>query len=765
MTKIAACLIVGDSWDEGEVKQMLSSLEENSVDAVFINYNGTKGKLNWQKYTTLPIVYEKFEWEDDFALARQQSFSLVPRDQYDWILWIDTDDVLKFKDGETFDTLIDSLDEYTEGVFLRYAYAVDKDSGIVVVEQWRERLLSTAGEWKWQFPIHEVCKAPPGTQFARRDQCFIEHLRQTGDARGARDRNRRIIAKARAAYPDEPRFAFYFASETLAEADGTEQGPEKTALIDAAILGFQEYRMMVNEISDDVYLATSRIADLYRMKGSYSEALEADMECIAIYPDWPDGYVGGAKSCLELGQWSRMKSFAYMATKCAKPSTSASIEPMMAGFTPLFLLGIANEELGNYDEAIQNLAEAQEIWDPPEDIIGKKLAEIVEKRDTGVQPDDKSERKRLRGTKPEKSICFFTEPLPFVWHPKEDAGAGAERCVMELAPRFAADGWRTVVFGTPGQNRGEYEGVEYWRTDEYLPSEKFTVFLSSRALSPYQADVQADLKLLWMHDVNNGPGIEGYIDRIDQVIGLTKWHAAHLSKLYSVPSAKLSVVPNGVNLERFPVSAWDKQTNRLIWSSSPDRGLDVLLGMWPIMREMYSDIELHIYYGWDIIDKIIAEHRKNGRQLVGLENFRHKCLSQIEILGGEEGGIYQHGRVGQTELAAEQAKSLIWPYPTSFMETFCITAVEMQLAGVIPVASDLAALKETVAPVYNGISGWPLNRDFQQRWLSLFSATMDTNEEERGEARELARDYVSEFTWEKAYSKWNNLFTDLGVTV
>ena len=67
--KVAACIIAGDQWNEKEVKNLLTSLEGH-ISGIFVNYNGKKKTLPWQKWTTIPIVYKKHEWEDDFALAR-----------------------------------------------------------------------------------------------------------------------------------------------------------------------------------------------------------------------------------------------------------------------------------------------------------------------------------------------------------------------------------------------------------------------------------------------------------------------------------------------------------------------------------------------------------------------------------------------------------------------------------------------------------------------------------------------------------------------
>jgi glycosyltransferase involved in cell wall biosynthesis/tetratricopeptide (TPR) repeat protein len=759
--KVAVSIITGDKYKEEEIEKLLKSLEPH-FHGVFVNYNGDNEELDWQKFTNLPVVWKKFKWEDDFALARNQALSLIPVDEFDWWMWIDTDDIFVAEEG-ALQEIFDSLDEYTEGIFLRYAYAVEPETNIVVVEQWRERIMSTKADWRWVFPIHEVCKSVSGAQFAKRDQAFIEHQRKSGEERGARDRNRRIITKALKENPDEPRFHFYFAGEAMAEADTLPPGLERNANIETAIMEYRKFREIINDLSDDVYLATCRIAELNRMKRDYSAALEADLECIAIYPDWPDGYVGAAKSCLELADWPRMKAFADMATKCSKPSTAASIEPMMASFTPLFLRAIANEELGNIDQALDDYKAAQKHWSPTSGDLEKKI-EFLENLIKDKPGEERWHlRNKLRGTKKEKSICFFTQPIPDIWHPvtlEQNGAGGAETCIMKLAPMFQADGWRTVVFGTPGSYRGVHEGVEYWNSEEFLPTEEFTVFVSSRSYVPFEHNLRSKANFLWLHDVNIGNVDVNTINKADAVFGLTNWHAEHIQKLYKLNKNKIKVVPNGVDFSRFPVENWkEKNKKRVIYSSSPDRGLDILLSLWPLVKQRYPDIELHIYYGWDIIDKIIEVNSKRSPHASHLLQFKKKCLYQIQSLGGEEGGVFQHGRINQNDLAKEMASSEIWAYPTNFMETFCITAVEMQAAGVIPVTSGLAALNEVVYPKYEKIKGWPQNADYQRRWLELFAYSYEADSW-KDEFREEAREFVQKFSWENSYEVWNNIIKE-----
>lgn len=769
--RLAACLILGDAYKEEELKRLFKSLEPH-VHGVFVAYNGTEYYIDdifdkLDDYFELNLLHvNKFEWQDNFALARQQSFDMVKetiddgKETYDWMMWIDSDDTFHAPNG--LDEMFESIDEYTKGIFLKYNYAVEPETGLVVVEQWRERILSTDVDWQWKYKLHEVCAAPPGTMFARRNECWIEHLRKSGEDRGARERNRRILAKAIKEEPEEPRYMFYFAGETMAEADSKEPGAEKKQLADAAIHAFEKYKEMLSEITDDYYLANTRISDLYRMKGEHARAIESDLSSIAIYPDWPDGYVGAAKSCLEIGDFRRMKAFADIATRLVKPITVASIEPMMTGFYPYFLRGLACENLNEYNQAIKDYRKAKKFWNPPNGLIEEKIKLLSKKKRGFVAQEIFEERKKLRGTKKDKSICFFTSPLPEIWHPKtieKDGSGGTEICVMEVAKRFAADGWRSVVFGTPGEHKGVYEGVEYWDSQEFLPSEPFKVFVSVRAPAPFEVDLNSQIKLFWAHDVNVGESFYPIKDKPDKIIGLSEWHINHMSKLYGVNKKRFTKIPNGINIERFSKDR-SNDTNgdpKFIWSSSPDRGLDVLLGLWPTIREYYPDAELHIFYGWNMIDKIINSLRNRGTVGTYLEYLKAQIVGKMQELGYEDGGIFNYGRVSQNELAKAMYKINYWAYPTEFMETFCITAIENQAAGVIPIASKLAALNETIAIKDLLVEGWPHNLDYQNRWLNTLFALISLDGEEKQRIREVNRNFALQFTWDNSFKAWNDL--------
>jgi glycosyltransferase involved in cell wall biosynthesis len=763
--RVAACMILGDSYDRDELIACVNSLKIAGVDKLFIAYNGkTRRSLQWwfahMKKIGLYFCIKKFVWEDDFALARQQSFDLVPKDEFEWMMWIDSDDILVVE--KPLNEMFESLDKYTQGVFIRYDYASDPVTGAVAVVQWRERFLSTKATWQWIYPVHEVVFSPAGTQFAKRDHVHIKHMRTEGESRGARERNRRIISKALRETPDHPRLQFYFANEMMAEADSA--GPEeKERTAKAAILAFKRFLSNEQASPDDLYLAATRVGELYLMAGDPNAAVDAFLSSLKIMPDWPDAYIGVARAAMELQDWTRCKAFCDIALKMTKPVTNSAVTPLTYEYTPYLVRGIANEGLGNLTQALEDFTTARAIWNPPSGMLDDRIKEVEQK--IAVMPMDKDERKRLRGTRPEKSIAFMTAPIIDPWHPeleKKHGAGGAETCIMRLAPRFAADGWRVVVFGTPSpEHRGVYQNVEYWDSQEFLAQEEFSVLISSRLPEAFESEVAAKTKILWMHDVNVGPRLYPFIGRMDTIVGLTNWHVNHMSKLYGVDPSNFSVIPNGIELDLYDWESRIEETNgelRFIWSSSPDRGLDTLIALWPAIKSVYPDSRLDIFYGWNIIDKLIE---RKGSGFGYLAKLKRDIITNIFTLGGEEAGIYQHGRVPQSELAQWQLKAHIWPYPTDFMETFCITAIESQAAGVIPVASRLAALTETVANNELLIEGWPRNFDYQKRFLKTLEYVVEGTPEYQSELQLTGRKYAEQFSWDESYSKWNDLFRRL----
>ncbi len=769
---VAVSMIAGDDWRPDEIKTLLASIEPH-VHAIYVNWNGTERKPRWGNWTSTPIHYMQTEWTDDFAAARQAAYLMVPKKKYGWWMWMDCDDMLVAPDG--LSSLFDALDPYERGIWMRYAYGIEPETGDCVVEQWRERILSLDWVWMWKWPIHEICIGPQGTAFSRADgpetsKVYIEHLRKAGEDRGAKERNRRIIVKAMNKEPNEPRYAYYYAKECMRAADLEPAGPKKNLLADAAIIQYRKFLNMVAErgAHDDAYGAAVSIGDLFLLKDDPRGAVDAYLQAAKFYPDWPEAWLGAARGLMKMGEWERMRGFADIASKLSKPVTSAALEVLDYGYNPLILRAVAEDEMGNYEAALADYKAALKIYRDPKISVGDRIKKIKKKLRDTPKTSAREERIRLRGTRADKSICFYTNPIAENWNQTTLATGGhggAETLILELAPRFAADGWRVAVFGCPGDSHlglGQ-DGVEYWRSEDWLPVEPYTVFVSSRAAAPFSGPVESKQKYLWMHDVNIGPGLRSVVGKQTKIIPISHWHQSYLRRLYGIPDQYMHVIPNGIDIDRYPEAGSYDDGHRFIWTSSPDRGLEYLMALWPNIREILPDATLDIFYGWDFIDRLLEKMPDHP-----IRYLKVKMGYQWENLGGEEAGLKWWGRVSPVALAALQCQSNLWAYPTTFMETYCLSAVQAQAAGCVPMTTSLAALKENVACDWLQIDGWAANVDYQRRYLELIEAvTADTPaaSDLREQARQEGRRLAERNTIDIAYSRWNDLFLAEGLEV
>jgi glycosyltransferase involved in cell wall biosynthesis len=129
-----------------------------------------------------------------------------------------------------------------------------------------------------------------------------------------------------------------------------------------------------------------------------------------------------------------------------------------------------------------------------------------------------------------------------------------------------------------------------------------------------------------------------------------------------------------------------KRTYSAGYFSSYDRGLHVLLEMWPLIHKALPEATLNIYYGWETFDLRLKREP-------GLNNFKQYILKKLDELSSM--GVTENGRVNHADLAKVMKEISVWLYPTEFEEINCITALKAAEAGMHQVCTRVAALSET----------------------------------------------------------------------
>lgn len=355
-------------------------------------------------------------------------------------------------------------------------------------------------------------------------------------------------------------------------------------------------------------------------------------------------------------------------------------------------------------------------------------------------------------------VVFYLGAGPEPWDPRTPLTkglGGSETAAIEMARELTRLGHRCVVYA---EASGTFEGVEY-RHHSSFHGARCDVFVASRA--PWAVEhfgpVEAKLKLLWVHDIHCGAAdaaMERRLLKFDRVLCLSAWHKGFFLSCYpTLHPDQVVVTRNGIDPARFKFAA--EKTKSMVFSSSPNRGLDFLLHNFHTqIRPKVPDAELHVYYGFDTWETL-ARARGAQEEIAAIERFK----TMLPPLGGSANGVFNHGKRPQPEVAAAYLRAKVWPYLTGFTETSCITAMEAMAAGAVPVYSVLAALPETVGdrgiPLDNNDPGTP------QKFCDLVCGLLnDGHGREAMAAR--ARSYaLTNLSWEALAKEWSAMFAEL----
>ncbi len=351
-------------------------------------------------------------------------------------------------------------------------------------------------------------------------------------------------------------------------------------------------------------------------------------------------------------------------------------------------------------------------------------------------------------------IVFFIGDGVEYWTPntvKNTGIGGSELMAIEMSKRLALLGHRVRVYAScQAVGEGIYDGVEYRTTNKYQDLTCDVLVVSRRA--DYLDDcynIKAKLKLLWIHDVCAINATNERLLKADRILCLTEWHKQNVVKIHNVHPSQVIVTRNGIDLTRFD-QVTDRNQFKCVNSSSPDRSWPILFQTWPEIKRQVPLAELHLYYGfknWEYSAKFDPKQKD-------LINYL-----KLQINSMKELGVVFHDRVDQYTLAKELLSAGVWTFPSWFSETSCISAMEMQAAGVRIVTSNIAALKETVGARGVLLDGEWTSEEYQKQFIE---ATVDKLTNSDNSDRQLLQDYAKEnFCLNKLAQEWQNMFCSL----
>src|SRR3954447_4515234 len=199
--------------------------------------------------------------------------------------------------------------------------------------------------------------------------------------------------------------------------------------------------------------------------------------------------------------------------------------------------------------------------------------------------------------------------------------------------------------------------------------------------------------VLWTGHAHDQPAVQRLRDPKciglwDRVVCVSEWQKSTYHQQLGVPLEKLEVARNAISpsfehlfQDEADLVADKTPALRLVYTSTPFRGLEVLLACFPPLRRLHPTCRLEVYSSMQVYGQSTAKDR--------YQELYKRCR--------EMDGVDYRGSVPQPVLAKEMAGASILAYPNTFAETSCIAVMEALAAGLLVVTSDLGGLPETCA--------------------------------------------------------------------
>jgi predicted O-methyltransferase YrrM/GR25 family glycosyltransferase involved in LPS biosynthesis len=326
---------------------------------------------------------------------------------------------------------------------------------------------------------------------------------------------------------------------------------------------------------------------------------------------------------------------------------------------------------------------------------------------------------------------------------------GSETWVIEMARYISKHSNFEVIVFCNCENEEIFEQVKYIKLERYLETIS-TIKIEHCIISRFSEYIPATIEghveniYLILHDLQLSGNVIPIHPKIKNIFCLTEWHKTHFLETFPQFTNITNSLHYGIDFTNF----LDEQTNKgralckipysFIYSSFPNRGLSIVLKMWPRIVERYPQATLNIFT--DVNNKwandFYPEELKEIREI--LEDYKIKYSKSI----------INHGWVSKKVLSDYWKQSSIWFYPCKFKETFCLTALEAALTKTLAITNGLASLQDTVGSRGITVLGDVLAPDWQENAFLQICLALDNPES-------ISHLIEQNYAWAKTHS-WEN---------
>ena len=202
--------------------------------------------------------------------------------------------------------------------------------------------------------------------------------------------------------------------------------------------------------------------------------------------------------------------------------------------------------------------------------------------------------------------------------------------------------------------------------------------------------------ILWIKNSYDQPNVAPWFkkkenhNKYDWYVFNSHWTYEKFRYFFNIPDTRCAILKNGIDYEELKLKQdfVYKPPLKLIYFSTPWRGLDVLLGAMEALQKE-KDIELDVYSSTILYGEAFKQAND-------------KLYTKLYDKANSLKNVNYKGYCSHKVLMAKLKDYHLNVHPSTWEETFCISAMESLAAGCMLLTTNLGALPETCAefPIY-----------------------------------------------------------------
>jgi glycosyltransferase involved in cell wall biosynthesis len=341
--------------------------------------------------------------------------------------------------------------------------------------------------------------------------------------------------------------------------------------------------------------------------------------------------------------------------------------------------------------------------------------------------------------------------------------SGSDLGIIIVAKEFVKLGHDVSLycsFANPNDRPASWEGVKLFDITNINKenTENYDVLISwsDPNVFPGLSDKPCRIVYQMLNDFSYAtPGFDQYVD---QWITVCEELKQHLIKQPSSPRPeKWQIVPLGCE------PSWYKdirEPGRVVWTSSPDRGLHWLLNCWPTIKAAVPYADLRIFYNFNYSSTEGMEPTSNNHphflEMGHRARYMKDSIKRLEHLG-----VLQLGAINRERMQYELSAASVFAFPCdtiAFTEGFSISTLEAHASYTVPVITD----QDCLGSIYNNSGAVVIKSPIRERLSEFSSAVIKslTDKKFADATIEKCMAFANEHTWAKTTQKLEKIMLD-----